>query len=734
MRLALAFLLASATLLASTPAFWEMSSFTDFSKGKFDGISLGRDGRLTPAPRIDLLFDAGQPAVWAVVPGPDGSLYAATGHRGRIYKIDRTGTSTLIWTADRPEVFALAVDSEGILYAATSPDGQIHRIENGKASLYFDPKAKYIWALAIGPDQALYAGTGADGKVFRITGPNQGDEYYSTGQVNVTGLLFDPQGRLLAGTEPNGVLYRITGKEKAFALYDSALPEIRAIALGPKGEVYAAGLGGALAHKIQGTQQQGGSAQPDTGGAVTSITVTADAGGDLKPSAPEAPKTQTSTANQPTQAAPPVVEAANVEKSAIYRINPDNTVDTLWSTKEENVFDILPTPDGSLIFGTDHNGRVYRFSADHKLTLVAELKDAETVRLLQWNGSMLAATANMGRIHRLGGSPASGTYESPVFDAGSASRWGQLRWTGSAATISTRSGNSLRPDASWSDWSPALSTASGTQIPSPNARFLQFKANLAGPAFLDNLSAAYLPQNNPPVVKSITVLSQQVPAQNTKPSGAAASAGATFSVSVTDTGDAGPSPSTGTATQTVSKAAVQQILIAWQADDPDSDKLSYQLDYKGEGERDWKNVRRNLHETNWTLDADSLPDGKYWFRVTASDRDSNAGSTAKESDLVSSPVLIDNTPPVIRVLSSARTGTIADIALEAKDAASALRRAEWSLDGGTWTPISPADGILDSPGETFQLHLTDLPVGEHVLAFRVSDSGGNTAVAKVVLP
>ena len=60
-------------------------------------------------------------------------------------------------------------------------------------------------------------------------GAGKGEEYYATGQSNVTGLMIDQQGRLLAGTEPNGILYRITAKDKAFVLYDSSLPEIRAV-------------------------------------------------------------------------------------------------------------------------------------------------------------------------------------------------------------------------------------------------------------------------------------------------------------------------------------------------------------------------------------------------------------------------------------------------------------------------------------------------------------------------
>ena len=44
---------------------------------------------------------------------PDGAIYAATGHRGRLYKIEGPAKSTLLWTAPEPEIFALAVDRSG---------------------------------------------------------------------------------------------------------------------------------------------------------------------------------------------------------------------------------------------------------------------------------------------------------------------------------------------------------------------------------------------------------------------------------------------------------------------------------------------------------------------------------------------------------------------------------------------------------------------------------------------
>jgi hypothetical protein len=730
------------TAQASTSSVWEMTSFSDFVKGKFDGVSLGRDGRLSLAPKLDTLFTSEQPVIWSVAAAPDGALYAATGHHGRIFRIEPDGKAEQYWASDKPEIFALAVDKAGIVFAATSPDGKIYRIENGKAAEYFDPHTKYIWSLAIASDGTLYAGTGDGGQVFRITAQGKGEPWYNTGQGNVTGLMIDAQGRLLAGTEPNGILFRITAKDKAFALYDSNLPEIRAVAPNADGSVYAVALGGSLAKKIQATQSTSGAPLDSVPTISTSITVTADAGGDIKPSPPAPAKPQEATpapAVTATSAAVTTTDNTPVEKSAIYRINADNTVDTLWSSKEENVYDILNGADGQLYFGTDASGRIYRLTPDRKLTLVAQTNEAEATRLLQWRGSLLAATGNMGKIYRLGNSGARGTYESPVFDAGGVAQWGKIRWQGDkgVGTISlrTRSGNSLRPDATWSDWSAPVSNGAGAQVTSPNARYLQYDATLAGSGVtLENVTAAYLPQNNPPMVRSVTVLTTATQvASSAKTTATASSASTPYSVTVTDTGDSTPTASTGTPTQTLSRAAQQQMAISWQADDPDGDKLVYQVDFRGEGERDWILLKKDLHENSWTIDGDALADGRYFFRVTASDREANAPATAKESDLVSSPVLIDNTPPVVRVEPARRAGGAVDINFDAQDSASALRRAEYSLDAGPWTPIAPMDGILDSQAESFRLHIDAVPAGAHVLVLRVADSGGNAGLAKVVL-
>ena len=42
--------------------------------------------------------------------------------------------------------------------------------------------------------------------------------------------------------------------------------------------------------------------------------------------------------------------------------------------------------------------------------------------------------------------------------------------------------------------------------------------------------------------------------------------------------------------------------------------------FRGEGESDWKLLKTNMHENTFAVDGDALADGRYFFRVVASDR------------------------------------------------------------------------------------------------------------------
>ncbi len=756
MKFLVSWCLGGYVVFAASTSVWEMSTYKDFIGGTFRNVSLTRDGRLMVGPELKPVFSSEQPLVWALARAADGTIYLGTGHRGRVYRVDPKGASALFWTAPEPEVFALEVGPDGWLYAGTSPDGKIYKISaGGKAAEFFPPQAKYIWSLAFGPDGALYAGTGDQGKIFRIDRSGNGEVWFDTRQTHVTSLALDPKGALLAGSDPNGILYRITAKDKAFVLYDSNLAEIRALHVAPDGYIYAAAMGGSTAR----AQQAG--ATPAVGEAaitpvVQSITVTASEA-QAPPKPPEAPKPAAPAASpsapaaaSPAPAPAPAVSYPGAQKSALFRIAPDNTVETLWTSTEENVYALLPQPDG-LLFSTDDHGRIYRLESGRQTTLVAQTGEEEATRLAVAGGTVVAATSNLGKLYRLEQNTASsGTYETAVRDTGSVARWGKLSWKGqtppgTSIEFYTRSGNSSRPDHTWSDWSGPLRDPDGSPVQSPNARYIQWRAELRGSAgrvpVLDSVSLPYLPQNAPPVIKSILVTPTQMsvsktPTPTTSSTTPSATGAADFTITVTDTGAVSTAANPGTTTAALSRSAgqTQVTSISWQAEDPDGDKLVARVTFRGEGETEWKLLKENLTESYVTIDSDVLADGVYQVKVSVSDSPSNPAETARDAEMVSAPFLIDNTPPVVKAGRATRTGTRAEIGFEAQDAASMLRRAEYSLDAGPWNPVYPEDGILDSRRETFRVAVENLKPGEHLVTLRVTDSAGNPGLGKAVIP
>jgi hypothetical protein len=454
-----------------------------------------------------------------------------------------------------------------------------------------------------------------------------------------------------------------------------------------------------------------------------------------KTSADQSRATASSTSASTAASNTAVVEVSGVEKSAIYRIRPDRTVETLRSSKDDNVYDLLLDGD-SVLFSTDDHCRIYRMIG-RRTTLLAEPGDGEATRLLHSGSGLYAALSNPARLVAFG-APAiqPARYESQVHDSISVARWGHLQWhgTGSGVAFRTRTGNAARPDATWSEWSPPLTDSAGSLITSPPARFIQWRAEwpAGSNAQLDAVDIPYLPRNAPPAIHSITVTS--VSGSNAAKTAAnSPSTSNAYSITVTDTGEAPAASSGTTATQTVSRLQTTQTQISWQADDPDGDKLVYSVYFRAEDEREWQLIRSRMFENTLLLDPDVFADGRYFFRVLASDAPSNPAEYAQETDFVSTPVLIDNTPPVVTAGKPQRAGTSLDIDIDAEDKTSPLRLCEYSLDAGLWQPIEAVDGITDSPHERFHLHLDRLRPGEHLLAFRVYDSANNAGLAKVIL-
>jgi sugar lactone lactonase YvrE len=734
-RLLFAFLAVALALSAATSTAWEVAGFTDFLKGRLSGLSLTADGILRPGPVVRSQTPLDQPALWSLASAPDGTIYAATGHQGKVFRIAPGGDVSVVWSAEQTEVFAICVTAKGVLYAGSSPNGGVYRIANGNAQEIWHSPAKYIWGIQSAPDGTLYIATGEQGRIYRIDPAGAATVYYETGQSNVTALALGPNGHLYAGSDPHGLLYDITGPREATILLASDLPEVRAIAIDANGFVYAAVMGGAVASRSAAAA----STAALSGGAVvatspTVITVTATAAETSVPKPDQTRGGASSTSASAATSNTAVVEIPGVTKSAIYRIAPDRSVETLLSSKEENVFDLLL--DGpSVVFSTDDHGRIYRLTG-YKTALLAQPADGETTRLLKSGAVLYAALSNPARLFALdlsGSGP--GYYESQIHDSTSFSRWGHLRWssTNPGVIFKTRTGNAARPDATWSAWSAPIDPANAL-IKSPSARFIQWRAEWpsGSSAEIDRVDVAYLPQNTPPVIHSVTVTSV-TGTNNLKTAANNANSSSPYSITVTDTGDSSAASSSSASTQTVSRLQTTQTQISWQADDPDGDKLVYSVYFRAEDEKEWQLIRSRMSENTLLLDADVFADGRYYFRVVASDAPSNAAEYARETEFISTPVLIDNTPPIVTLGPPRRNGASLDIDIDANDKTSPLRLCEYSLDAGFWQPIEAVEGITDSPHQQFHLHLDKLRPGEHLLVVRVYDAANNAGLARVVL-
>lgn len=741
-------LLLAAVSAALTPlrgvetTFWQIGTFNEFLQGTLTGVSLSKEAELTLAPEALVVFHPEEALTLSLAYDPKQKcLYVGTGHQGKVFRVQDNQNSSLVFKAQEPDIFALAVGPDGALYVGTSPEGKIYRVTpDGKSKAFYDPQTKYIWSLLFDTQGRLYAGTGDRGQILRIDPNGKGEVFFDSKQTHIMCLSLDRQENILAGSVPNGLIFRITPLGKAFALYQASYPEIHDLATDARGNIYAAALGSEAG---KGTPEIF-VAPPMTGGgrAAATVTVTAEETGSGAASAQNppgaAPASPSFNRTGPPTSGFPVLQGLKGRGSLI-EIRPDSTVQTVWSSNSESIFG-MAVRNNHILFSTDSDGRIFDLDPARereKLTLLAETHESLATRLLLESGNLYIATSNAAKILLLGAAPArEGSFQSPVKDTKTISRWGLLAWRaevppGTTLEFYTHSGNSDRPDSTWSDWDGPYRNPNGSPIKSPPARYLQWKATFRGTGaaspVLDDVTAAYLNQNLAPEIRSLTVSTASERTSNTSiGSPPAINPGANITVSAAPTGSFGAGPVPGASGKV-------PITLSWQADDPNGDSLVYSLYVRATDEEEWHLLKDRLKQSSFSLDPSTLADGKYVARLVASDEDSNAPVTALRTEMISAPFWVDNTPPQVRVAESGVTPEGAVIRFEVEDRTSPLRNAEVAIDNQEWRNVLSDDGIIDNRIETFTVRPPKLEAGEHVVSLRAYDTAGNVGVGKAVV-
>jgi sugar lactone lactonase YvrE len=724
--IALALALTGGPAMAGGPVFWEISKQQDVVKGDARGVSIAENGAIMLAPAYTLVYDTKEAYIWSSASDASGNIYLGTGHEGRIFKVGPVGNGRLLLDTTELDVTAITTDAKGNLYAGTSPDGKIYKITpDGNHSVLYDPPDKYVWSLVFDEKNSmLYAGTGDKGLIYRIDSSGKASTLADTSETNIVSLVLDPSGNLIAGTDPSGLVLRISADGKTFALLDSPMQEIHSLVLARDGAIMALGINAQATAQRQSTIGVSSTSSLSSEGVITISTDDQGVQGGIQ-------TTDLSGAVNQSRS------RAEGTRSAVFRILPDGGSEVYWSTNDAVSFALRPLADGRVLVGTGNKGRIYSIAPDGSHTLSIQSPEDQTSTFLTVGDNTYATSSNLGRLYRIGREQVSeGTYTSTVRDTKFAGQWGVITWRGQGSIeLQTRTGNTESPDATWSDWSAPYRNSSGDQIASPRARFIQWRATLGGSprpassagrdgsgARLQSVVIAYLPRNQAPEVTSLSILPPGVALQE-------------MPLSIDPSiASSGLDPQLfGLAINVPPRRFFQKgaRTISWQASDPNGDTLVYNLLYRTIGDSQWHMLAENISQSYYTIDGNRLPDGSYLLKVQASDSPGNPADIALTHEETSDVVEIDNTPPAIRVTGPTTSGQTVEVLFEVTDTTSRVIKGEYSTDGSNWKLIFPVDGIADSARETFKVRATFDKPGEHVIAFRCSDSSSNVGTSKI---
>lgn len=672
---------------AVTTSVWEQSTYKDFSSGKPKNISLTSRNEIMLSRSLEKIEGTiSELRIWCLIQDSEGNIYAGTGDNGRIYKIAKDGQISLLFDSPETDIISLAIDNNDNLFAGSSPDGIIYKISPSRVpETFFKSEEKYVWSLVFDKFGNLYAGTGIAGKLFKISPDGKGEVFYDSNETHIKSLLY-LNDEIYAGSESNGIIYKISLDGKAFVVYDTDEREISSLTADAKGNIYASAVTGEAGPPQRDSAEQGGS----------------------------------SPSNRVRK---------EERKALIYMITPDYVVKKIWDSPDPIIFSMIVDGE-NLIVGTGNEGNIYSVMPNGDWAYLSDCEESQVISLYKTpkNGELWLATGNPAKLYKLSSNYViEGTFESDKNDVSVTSKWGNISWDaslpeGTNITISTRTGNTDKPDSTWSEWSEEYTNPYGTQIKSPPARFIQWRAKLTSTdgkstPILRRISVPYLQRNLSPEVVMIDIVTEQERSE-----------GPPRMPTQSRMQDADQE------SQMTKSPLNGRRTIKWQSKDPNNDQLQYSVYFRGVEEQSWKLLKDEVKTTSYPLDTESFPDGKYLIKVVATDSPSNPKELALSGEYISEVFTIDNTPPRISDLQSAPIGNNSYLITgKIEDTGSYIKSISYSIDGSDWKPILSSDQILDSKIEYFSFQTETLLLGEHTIAIKSSDSAGNSGSAKTVI-
>jgi hypothetical protein len=671
--------------------YWEQRTSSDFSAGRKENLTITNQGEVMLSPIVTEIGDTTDLYYWTMAKDNDGNIFIGSGNGGKIYRMDKSGKTTILFDSPEISIVSLALH-KNYLYAGSAPSGLIYRMpkDNGaKVEVFYRTDGEYVWSMLFDDRGNLYAGTGRGGIIYKIDTDGNGDIFYDSKETHIMSLLHHND-YIYAGGAGNGIIYKIAMDGTPSVVYDSPESEIHTLLASEEGKLYAASV------------------------PVTYL---------------EAPVTEPRQQNSQEQTPPPPIEGAertSYKQSILYEVDEKGIVTPIWHCPETLILSLMFDDDGDILVGTGSRGKIFKIDPESRdWAELVQIKDSQIMDMMKLkSGKILISTGNLAHIYEFTSDYSSeGTLESDIYDAQHRATWGKLIWNGevpqgTGIKFETRVGESEKPDDVWSEW-----TALGEngKIQHDSARFIQWKAtfsttNSKKTPELETVKIASLPYNLPPIVLAVSVYTSGQEVLGADKDGKNSN-GSGSSGSGSEEKELGPN----------------LAVAKWKAVDENNDKLHYYIHFRGENEENWKLLKDKTSESEFTWNTESFPDGLYQLNVVASDSSDNPMDIAKTDERESNWFEIDNTSPTV---SDIQVSNISDGNYEIKaileDSANEIRAAEYSIDAKDWHTIFPDDNIYDQKRETVSISASNLSEGEHIVVIRVKDMAQNIGAGKKV--
>jgi hypothetical protein len=280
--------------------------------------------------------------------------------------------------------------------------------------------------------------------------------------------------------------------------------------------------------------------------------------------------------------------------------------------QEKAVFFCMTKQGDKLLLGTGGNGQLFRISPSEEIQKVIydDPNAPQITSVATSDRDILIGTANPAKLIRLTPdySPKA-VYTSEMIDADQPARWGKLQIDASIpesceVLVAVRSGNVKDTNApTLSEWTEYKKVTKPVNLDCPVGRFCQYKLLLKTDSpdktpIIREVAIANTIPNIAPQVQAVTIESPE-----NKP------------------------------------GALQ---ISYKAEDDNSDKLIYKIDFRQTGWDNWIEIEDSIEEQQYIWDTRTVEDGRYEIKVIANDRKSNSEQTALTASRVSDQFVVEN--------------------------------------------------------------------------------------------